>query len=64
MKTIPSFHPLGMLRMSNFVPDKIVEFTHSHQLIQANENNSIDSGMNVSLRPQGNIHVDATRYLV
>jgi len=31
MKTIPGFHPAGMLRMSNFVPDKIVESTHSHQ---------------------------------
>ena len=34
MKTIPGFLPSGMLRMSNFVPDKIVEFTHSHQLIK------------------------------
>ena len=35
MKTILGFHPSGMLRMSNFVPDKIVESTHSHQHYQA-----------------------------
>ena len=34
MKTIPGFHPSGMLRMSNFVPDKIVESTHSHHIIE------------------------------
>ena len=33
MKTVHGFHPAGMLRISNFVPDKIVKSTHSHQSV-------------------------------
>ena len=50
MKTFPGFHPAGMLRMSNFVPDKIVKSTHSHQ-----------SSFTVRLRPRAYIQI-STKY--